>query len=801
MLRKVVTIVVFAACTLAAVAQNATGWFKYPVFTGTINNLIETPDRIYYRAGSNLFSYSEADNDNFAYSSDNVLSDVNIKEVYYNAEKKYLAVAYVNGNIDLVYDNGKVINLPDIKDANVYAARGINTISFYGDEMYVATDFGFVIFDTSRYEVKKSAVFNEKVSGIVRCDDLLVIHHKEAFKKAPASLSHFKPDDFTTIWQTEMQPQEIYSIPGTGKFALRMLDKFLFIVNASDGKMNQHGSLTFSVPIRPAADGSYFTSDGTMLATINPDATYGTDVTLPASLQKKIVAYYASPETLWSGSADGVAKFDAGGNQLTGAILPSGCISLDIVNLMSWSPDYQRLYITRANPDKGRPGSLSGSQYPQVANVIENLVPRDVSVTECTLPNYWNGTVYQENNGDKRLYGGNYWIVENPFDKDMYFTSSDWNGAMATRNGTMVNGFTSANTKYNSAVPNRAQGVFIDPKNNLWIGIMSGLTSPFLLMLPASHISPDAIENVTTDDWQSTPVTGFNGEKNFSMLFSTTSTMAFIHNGDWSRGIFAYDTKGTYDDLSDDQGKLYPSLTDQDGKSFAPIRFHALAEDKNGQIWCGTTSGVCVITDPSKGLSDDFAVRRPKVARNDGTNFADYLLESDAVLWIDVDPANNKWLATENSGLYLVNPDGTEILAHYTTENTPLASNTIYAVEQDPASNLVYVATAAGLYRFYCSTAPAAEDYSEICAYPNPVRPDYTGWITIKGLTEGSLVKIVDAAGGLVAQTTAGGGMAIWDGCNMQGSRVRSGVYYVFASSGPDDEQGKGAVTKIIVIN
>lgn len=130
-----------------------------------------------------------------------------------------------------------------------------------------------------------------------------------------------------------------------------------------------------------------------------------------------------------------------------------------------------------------------------------------------------------------------------------------------------------------------------------------------------------------------------------------------------------------------------------------------------------------------------------------------------------------------------------------------MASNTIYAVEQDPNSNLVYVATSAGFYRFYCSTAPAAEDFSEIYAYPNPVKPDYTGWITIKGLTEGALVKIVDAGGGLVAQTTANGGIAIWDGCNMQGARVRSGVYYVFASSGPNDEQGKGAVTKIIVIN
>jgi len=800
MLRKVVTILVFAACTLAAASQNASGWFKYPAFTGTINNLIETPDRVYYRAGSNLFSYSEAENENFAYSSDNELSDVNVKEIYYNAEKKYLAVAYENANIDLIYDNGKVINLPDIKDANVYAPRSINTISFYGDEMYVATDFGFVIFDTNRYEVKKSAVFNERVSGIVRCDDLLVIHHDNAFKCAPATLSHFKPENFTTIWQTEMQPQEIYSIPGTGKFALRMLDKFLFIVNAADGQLQQHGSASFSTPIRPAADGSFYTSDGTIIARINPDATFAADVALPSSLQNKIVAFLTSTDQLWSGTAEGIAKFDAAGNQLTGAILPSGCITLDIVNLMSWSPDHQRLYITRANPDKGRPGSLNGSSYRQVANVIENLEPRDVSVTECTMPNYWNGTVNQVNNGDNGLYGCAYMTWENPFDKDMYFVSTNWNGVYAIKNGKMLVNYNSTNSQYGSYA-NRADGVFIDPDNNLWIAMISDNGKPFLQMLPSQYIRPENIENVTKANWQQSPVLGDYSDRNFNMLFSSKCGMAFICSGRWGFGLMAYDTKGTYSDVSDDQGVHHPSLTDQDGKSFAPIHFHALAEDKNGQIWCGTSSGVCVVTDPSSALSENFTVRRPKVARNDGTNFADYLLESDAVLWIGVDPANNKWLATENSGLYLVNPDGTQILAHYTNENTPMASNTVYAVEQDPASNLVYVATAAGFYRFYGSTAPAAEDYSEIYAYPNPVRPDYTGWITIKGLTEGSLVKIVDAGGGLVAQTTASGGMAIWDGCNMQGSRVRSGVYYVFASSGPDDEQGKGAVTKIIVIN
>ena len=102
----------------------------------------------------------------------------------------------------------------------------------------------------------------------------------------------------------------------------------------------------------------------------------------------------------------------------------------------------------------------------------------------------------------------------------------------------------------------------------------------------------------------------------------------------------------------------------------------------------------------------------------------------------------------------------------------------------------------------YSSTsAPAADDYSQVYAYPNPVRPDYTGWITITGLMDNSLVKIADAAGNVFHQGTSEGGMMVWDGCDSHGKRVKTGVYYVFASTGGDGVESNGAVTKILVVN
>ena len=104
------------------------------------------------------------------------------------------------------------------------------------------------------------------------------------------------------------------------------------------------------------------------------------------------------------------------------------------------------------------------------------------------------------------------------------------------------------------------------------------------------------------------------------------------------------------------------------------------------------------------------------------------------------------------------------------------------------------------LFVYSSDASPAAEDYSDIYAYPNPVRPEYSGSITIKGLMDNSLVKIADVQGNVIWNGRSEGGLAVWDGCDAAGNRVRSGVYMVYASQNASGSSS-GAVTKIVVIN
>ena len=44
----------------------------------------------------------------------------------------------------------------------------------------------------------------------------------------------------------------------------------------------------------------------------------------------------------------------------------------------------------------------------------------------------------------------------------------------------------------------------------------------------------------------------------------------------------------------------------------------------------------------------------------------EYLLANETVTAIAVDGANRKWLGTQNAGVFLVSPNGTEQIHHFT---------------------------------------------------------------------------------------------------------------------------------------
>lgn len=263
-----------------------------------------------------------------------------------------------------------------------------------------------------------------------------------------------------------------------------------------------------------------------------------------------------------------------------------------------------------------------------------------------------------------------------------------------------------------------------------------------------------------------------------------------------SVGIYLLCDNDTPNKGTDDRTIFRNELQDQNGNTLRFSRLNDMAQDKNGDFWVGFAEGIFIIPAESDFFSSD-ACKRVIIPRNDGTGLADYLLGTENVTAIAVDGGNRKWLGTENSGIYLVSEDGQRTIHHFTVENSPLLSNSITSIAIHPTSGEVFIGTSDGIISFRSDAAEPFETYENILAYPNPIRPNYDGVVTITGLMDQSDVNIIDPAGQLVCKTKSNGGIAVWDLNNAAGKRVGSGVYTALCNSA----DGKHGLAKILVMN
>lgn len=793
----------------AVMAQD--GWYKYPVYKDAISDIVETSSKVYYLSDGNLFSFSPADNESYYYSQLNKLSDKDITNIYYNPDKKYLVVAYKSGNIDLLFDNGDVINLPDIKDSSVVSSKAINSVAFGDDRIAVATDFGIVIYSDTRYEVIESGIFNSPVSAICIMDGKLLINgsatsHDLMF--APLEDRHNNLDKFKTImnWGMEcIEPVDDKHIVARSKWNRRLMFMELNFDTPSYRALNDGEYYLSDCKVRRSKDALYaFTDDKLVTVSKNMEIK---EMPLPDACKAQVVGFYDSPDKIWVGFDEGIARYDisvATPTVLYDKMLYDGISTDNRVGYMRWSDDGKRLYISNLETSIYRSYALQeGSQNYQTCNIVEGMSVKDVSLKNASAVHKYS-TEYQEKFGNKRMYGDPTWMVEDPDDPDKYYAGNYFEGVyVIKRNPTTgeyeeIGKFNTSNSTITNNWGERVCFVDIDKEGNLWVGHQFG---DVFSVLPAQKRRQDP-STITKSDWKAHPKLGaldYN-HKDIQAVLCRHSDMILYALAQYSKGLVAIDTKGTYANLNDDVVIQWSRFTDQDGNDVNYNYITCFLEDDRGCVWVGTNSGVFEITRPSEATDYSMRIRRIKVPRNDGTNYADYLLDSDMINWMALDPAGRKWIATENSGLFLVSETGDEILRQYTMDNSPLPSNSVCSVECDRTDNTVYVGTSYGLYSFKSDASAGRDDYSDILAYPNPVRPEYLGMVTISGLKDRTIVKITDAVGNVVYETRSEGGMASWDVCNKSGERVKSGVYYVYASESSSSSPS-GAVTKILVVN
>lgn len=249
---------------------------------------------------------------------------------------------------------------------------------------------------------------------------------------------------------------------------------------------------------------------------------------------------------------------------------------------------------------------------------------------------------------------------------------------------------------------------------------------------------------------------------------------------------------------STDQLNIYSSFVNEDGTTLTPNYVRYVTEDKNHDMWIGTNIGPLLLY--KKDITSDTPIfTQVKVPRNDGTNYADYLLSGVDISCIAIDGSNRKWFGTNGNGIYVISNDCLTQIYHFTTNNSNLLSNNIGAIAINEQTGEVFAGTDKGLCSYMSDASSPNNEMTKdnVWAYPNPVKPDYTGLITITGLSFDADIKIVTTNGILVNQGRSNGGTYTWNGKDLKGQKVASGIYMVETAT---SDGSKGTVCKIAIV-
>lgn len=381
----------------------------------------------------------------------------------------------------------------------------------------------------------------------------------------------------------------------------------------------------------------------------------------------------------------------------------------------------------------------------------------------------------------------------NPLDPNHVFVSGR-TGIYEFQDGIFLKNYTNDNTnnvlQTASTVGNNNKDYVIvtalkyDKDGNLWgFNSISPSTSLFAYTKDKEWVSHHKSEFMYSEN---------KSLENVNNIIEDSRRLLWFGNNHWDFPyLYCYQP-------STDAAKCYKKFTNQDGTEIAVGYVRAIAEDNKNNIWVGTSAGPLML-EASQITKDSPVFTQVKVPRNDGTNYADYLLSGVDITCIAIDKANRKWFGTSSNGVYLISDDNIQQLQHFTRSNSPLLSDDIESIAINTESGEVYFGTNLGLCSYQSDVNSINEEMNKdnVWAYPNPVKPDYTGLITITGLSNKADIKIVTSNGVLVNKGTSNGGIYQWDGRDLKGKMVTSGIYMVETAT---SDGSKGTVCKIAII-
>lgn len=771
---KFLSIFFLVFVSLSFRAQIGTGEWRFHSTTKAAIDVVATEQYVYTAFENGLSVLTISDKSTELLNVLNGLSDIEISCLYYDQDDNSLYIGYASGNIDRMKD-GNIINIPALALASVSNSKTINRFEKKGDFIYAACDFAILKIDPIKNEIKDTFYPTnslEAVNDICFVGDS--IYALSPTKLLVGLLSNAAlADDSQWDVDSRLQTQVGVTYKEIKNFNEQLIVLMQIQGSAADSvlKLTSSGyQVISSFPWQAKINSINVLNNGKLALNVN-----GAYVEQDQNFNE--VLFYGTgtfnKEFLVSRSSSNSAGVWISDLRLGLILFPANYFSYDIYNVVGsknkyfYSMDSQNGKLAIAS------GYLVGKLPGFSRNGIHFFENENWDLTDVFEEDCWQGLDIFDFID----------VSINPKNTDEFATCTYSEVPVTIFKGGQGEVFTDSNSTLKlSSVGNGwslVSDVCYDEKGNLWA--LNGYSEK-----PLNVKSTDG-------NW-------YNFDLGFAAKNKYTKKMIIDFDGNiWcgtdNAGLFGYNINGTLTNTADDKrinlksGENYGNLPSEN--------ITAIAADFEGEIWIGTDAGFAILYSGNSSFDanpGEYDAQRIKVQYEGNV---EYVLGSTHITDIEVDGGNRKWIATANAGILLLSPDGSEIIEQHTTENSPLISDIIYDLKLDQSTGELFIITDKGLVSYRTDATYEDPDYASTKVFPNPVRPGYLGPITIQGIRYDSDVKITDVAGNLIYKTTSNGGTAAWDGNNLEGKPVASGVYFIWTAQ--NEAKGK-KVGKVLVV-
>ncbi|OJJ15184.1 hypothetical protein BKI52_39660 [marine bacterium AO1-C] len=717
-------------------------------------------NRVYAASNNGFFYLDKTDQTLNILSKVSGLSDTEISEIAYNEALQTLVIAYQNGNLDLLKTN-EIVNIPLIKNNQaINTSRQTNHILMNGNDALLSLDFGVVVLDVARNEVKATyqnlGVNGRSIAirGATVSQDSIYLATENGIYFAPFN-DNVNLQDFNN-WQRFENTSGIdtlgfqHIISFQNRVYVARGNNELYVYNH-----NQTWSqVTLPTPTAPNTGNIRdLNASSSQLAISLDDRIYLLDASnqvqtiTNARLTTPQASQYDADGNLWIGDAiNGLVQRTSGNFQSFFPNGPARAQSQFLGNFQNQIITLSGGYLTDGTPQNSNAGwyLFETAQWKNF-NAFDPLNSQSIADIK-------DFSALKFNSNDQKLYLGSY--------QSGLYTFENNTLTQVTDAPLVIN--TSDNTR-------RVTSIAVDVEGRLWVTNPSNdINKRFLHRRDSQGNWESIIAPATMTGVPRGVITSFSG-----YLWMRLDPLA-------GNGIWVYDP-------SQRRSKILNSQVNNG--NLPSTNVYSLVEDKEGQIWVGTDRGVAVFFNPGDAFQSAIDATKPIF---DGQN----LLRAETVNTIAVDGGNRKWMGT-NNGLWLFNPDGTQLVNNFTTKNSPLPSDVILDIAIQPQTGEVFIATDKGVVSYRGTATEGTTTHQTVKVFPNPVRPNYTGLVGISGLVANARVKITDTSGKLIYQTQAQGGTVSWDLRDYTGFRAKSGIYLIFSTNSDGTET---FVTKIAVL-